>query len=340
MPTDSKAPERPRQVTLSGWLIIVGSVLVVLSAYERMSGLHSLETQEAISDFLSKPPGDELGLSREGAQSLLRLLAMVAGAAAAAAAILGWQVLSRSRSARVALSVLTVPLFVGGMAVFGFLAALVVVAIVMLWVQPAKDWFNGISPVARVAPAPPRRAPVAPVASAEPAWPPSAPQQAAPQPPAPQPAAPRPASVTAGAIVTWVTCGLALLLMGITVLVLLAAPDVVFDEVRKQDPSFGQDGLTESEVRQAAFVGCGIAGLWCIAAIGFAVAAFNGYRWGWRALLISTITAGVASSLLMLGSVVMLVPLVAAAVTLGMLLRPESKAWCRRTSGGRGSVSP
>ena len=140
---------------------MVGSVLVVLSAYERMSGLHSLETQEAISDFLSKPPGDELGLSRDGAQSVLRLLALVAGAAAAAAAILGWQVLGRSRSARVALSVLTVPLFVGGMAVFGFLAALVVVAIVMLWVQPAKDWFDGVSPVARVAAAAPTPTPPA-----------------------------------------------------------------------------------------------------------------------------------------------------------------------------------
>jgi hypothetical protein len=336
MPTDSPALERPRQVTLAGWLIVVGSVLVVLSAFERMSGLHSLETQEAISDFLSKPPGDDLGLSRDGAQSALRVLALVAGATAAAAAILGWHVLSRSRSARVALTVLTVPLFVGGMAVFGFLAALVVVSIVMLWVQPAKDWFDGKAPVARVTPAPapspspspspaPGATPVGPVATV--AWPPA-------------PVAARPTSMTAAAIVTWVTCGLALAVMAMTVLVLLAAPDIVFDEVRKQDPNFGKDGLTESDVRQAAFVGSAIAGAWCIAAIGFAIAAFNAYRWGWRALVISTIAAGVASSLLMLGSLVLLVPLAAAAATVGLLLRPESRAWCRRTRGRRGSVSP
>jgi hypothetical protein len=335
MPPDTSAPERPRQVTLAGWLIIIGSVLVVLSAYERMSGLHSLETQEAISDFLSKPPGDELGLSREGAQSLLRVLAMVAGAAAAAAAILGWQVLSRSRSARVALTVLTVPLFVGGMAVFGFLAALVVVAIVMLWVQPAKDWFNGVSPVARVAPPAPPVPAASPPAYAPASGTPFGAPSARPQPPAA-----RPGPVTAAAIVTWATCGLALAVMAMTVLVLLAAPDVVFDEVRKQDPSFGEGSLSESDVRRAAFVGSAIAGVWCLAAIGFAVAAFNAYRWGWVALLISTIATGVASSLLMLGSLVLLVPLAAAAATLGLLLRPESKAWCRRTSGGRGSVSP
>ena len=41
---------------------------------------------------------------------------------------------------------LALPLFVGGMAVFGFLAALVVVSVVMLWLQPAKDWFDGVTP--------------------------------------------------------------------------------------------------------------------------------------------------------------------------------------------------
>ncbi len=324
MPADSSTPVRPRQVTLAGWLIVVGSVLVVLAAYERMSGLHSLETQEAIADFLAKPPGDELGLSVDGAQSLLRVLALVAGAAAAASAILGYQVLTRSRSARVALTVLTVPLFVGGLAVFGFLASLVVVSIVMLWFQPAKDWFNGVTPAP---------------ATARPEPPAVAPPDPAPAVPGP-PVAVRPTPVTAACVVTWVTCGLALLVMAMTVLVLLAAPDLVFDEVRKQDPNFGSGDLTESDVRRAAFIGCSIAALWCVAAIGFAVAAFNGYRWGWRSLLISTFAAGMGASLLMLGSLVMLVPLAAAAVTVGLLLRPESRAWCRRAPGRRGSVSP
>jgi hypothetical protein len=326
MPTDRPVPERPRQVTLAGWLIVVGSVLTVLSAFERMSGLHSLETQEAISDFLAQPPGDGLGLSVDGAQSLLRVLALVAGATAAAAAILGFQVLSRSRSARVALTVLALPLFVAGMAVFGFLAALVVISVVMLWLQPAKDWFDGVTPAR-----PAERTAAAPAAMVGPV-------EAGP-PAAVRPAAARPSSVTAACIVTWVVCGLALVVMGMTLLVLLAAPDLVFDEVRRQDPGFGQDGLSEAEVRQAAFVSCAVAGAWCVAAIGFAVATFNGYRWGWVALVISTVAAGAASALLMLGSLVMVVPMASAAVTVGLLLRPESRAWCRRTSRRRGSVS-
>lgn len=334
MPTDGPVPERPRQVTLAGWLIVVGSVLTVLSAFERMSGLHSLETQEAISDFLSQPPGDGLGLSVDGVQSLLRVLALVAGATAAAAAILGFQVLSRSRSARVALTVLALPLFVGGMAVFGFLAALVVIAVVMLWLQPAKDWFNGVTPAR-----PADRSAAAPAAPVRPAGPAGVRPPAAPAAPAARPPAARPSSVTAACIVTWVACGLVLGVLGMTLLVLLAAPDLVFDEVRRQDPGFGRDGLSEAEVRQAAFVGGAVAGTWCLAAIGFAVATFNGYRWGWVALVISTVAAGAASALLMLGSLVMVVPMAAAAVTMGLLLRPESRAWCRRTPRRRGSVS-
>jgi len=329
MPSDRSAPERPRQVTLAAWLIVGGSVLVVLSAFERMSGLYSLETQESISDFLSRSPGDQLGLSADDAQSLLRVLAMMAGAAAAAMAILGHRVLTRSRSARVGLTVLAPALLVGGMAVFGFGTALVVAAVVMLWLQPAKDWFNGVTPAP-----PPARAPA----------PPPAFQQSSSAPPPPafmgQPRASRPAPVTGACIVTWVVCGLALCLMGLTVMVLVAAPDAVFDELRRQDPDLDLGGLSEAEVRRAAFVGSAIGSAWCLAAVGFAVATFRGLRWGWVALLASTVAAGVASTFVMVGSFVMVAPLAASAVTVGLLLRPESRAWCRRTNQRRGSVSP
>lgn len=345
MPPASSTPERPRQVTLAGWLIVIGSVMVVGSAFERISGLHSLETQEEIADFLSRPPGDGLGLSVDGAQSALRVLAMVAGGAAAAAAILGYQVLRRSRSARLGLTVLTLPLLVGGVAVLGFVAMLVVVSVLMLWLQPARDWFNGVNPqrpvrepVAAGGAPPPHEAhqQQSPPPPSTVGWPPTAPAA----PPAGAPGGRRPAAVTGACVVTWVACGLALLLMAFTVLVFATAPDLVFDELRRQDPDFDQGGLSEGELRQAAIVGSALGSLWCLAAIGFAVAVFRGLRWGWVALVITSGAAGVASALLMLGSPVLVVPLAAAAVTMGLLVRSESRAWCRRTTGGRGSVSP
>lgn len=144
--TASSTPSRPRQATLSGWLIMLGSVFVVLTVFERVAGLQSLETQQSVERFLAEPPGDGLGLGVQGVLGILRALALVAGACAAAAAVLGYFVLQRSHGARLALSVLALPLFVAGMATGGFMSSVVVASIVMLWFQPARDWFNGVTP--------------------------------------------------------------------------------------------------------------------------------------------------------------------------------------------------
>ncbi|MGA8847713.1 MAG: hypothetical protein WB471_13945, partial [Nocardioides sp.] len=139
----AKPLPRPRQVTFSGWSIIVGSVLTILYAFQRVSELGSLEAQEAAADFISTPPGDGLGMSLDDVELAIRIMCLVAGGTAAAAAILGWQVLQGSRSARVVLSVLAPILFVAGLTSGGLFSALVAAGVVMLWVQPARDWFNG-----------------------------------------------------------------------------------------------------------------------------------------------------------------------------------------------------
>ena len=56
------APPRPPQVTLAAMMIMGGSALVVVTVFERVAGLHSLETREAVQRFLAEPPADELGL--------------------------------------------------------------------------------------------------------------------------------------------------------------------------------------------------------------------------------------------------------------------------------------
>ena len=116
---------RPRQVTLVGWLTMVGSVAVVALVFDRLAGLNSLETRQAVEKFLAEPPGSDLGVGVDGVLSVIRTLSMVAAGCATAAAILGYQVLRRSRSARLALTVLAVPLFVAGMVTGGFVSSLV-----------------------------------------------------------------------------------------------------------------------------------------------------------------------------------------------------------------------
>ena len=121
----SEQSPRPRQVTLVAWLTMVGSVIVVVLVFDRIAGLHTLETRQSVEKFLAEPPGSDLGVGVDGVLSVIRTLAMVAAGCATAAAILGYQVLRRSRSARLALTVLAVPLFFAGLVTGGFVSSLV-----------------------------------------------------------------------------------------------------------------------------------------------------------------------------------------------------------------------
>ena len=56
------SPSRPRQVSFAAWLIIGGSLFVLVSAFEQMAGVQSLDTRRAVQDFLAEPPADGLGV--------------------------------------------------------------------------------------------------------------------------------------------------------------------------------------------------------------------------------------------------------------------------------------
>lgn len=129
-----------------GWMIVVGSVLVVVNVFEMIGGIRSLETREMLEEYLTDGPGTQLGWSVETGLQALRATAMVAAACAAAAAVLGWFVLRRNRGARLGLTVIAFPLFVTGVVAGGFMSSLVAASIVLLWVQPSRDWFDGKAP--------------------------------------------------------------------------------------------------------------------------------------------------------------------------------------------------
>src|SRR6478609_5732199 len=193
-------PARPRQVTMAGWMIMVGSVFAIALVFERVSGLHTLESQAAIREFLAKPPGSDLGIGVDAVVTTIRTLAMVTAGCAAAAGILGYQVLRRSRSARLAVTVLAVPLFLAGMVTGGFITSVVAASAAILWLQPARSWFDGTTPPPRRT-APVSSAPVVPPA-ASPADPFAAPTTPV-APPAPAAAA-RPQAVVWACVLTWV----------------------------------------------------------------------------------------------------------------------------------------
>ena len=56
--------QRPPQVSLASGIVMFSSVVVLLTAWERVTSLRSLETQDAIRDVLADAPFSSLGLDR------------------------------------------------------------------------------------------------------------------------------------------------------------------------------------------------------------------------------------------------------------------------------------
>ncbi|GAB7002722.1 hypothetical protein JCM18899A_01930 [Nocardioides sp. AN3] len=124
-------------------MIVAGSVAVVATVFQQIAALHSIDTRDAMGRVLDQAPFDASGISVDDLLGVIKVLSMIAAACATATAILGWQALQRSKSARIALSVLAVPLFLTGVGTGGVLSTVVAVAIGLLWLQPARDWFDG-----------------------------------------------------------------------------------------------------------------------------------------------------------------------------------------------------
>ena len=80
-------------------------------ALGQVAVLHSLDTREAVEEYLSSRPATSSGSTCRACSRCCGSCWTVTAVAAAAAAVLGWYALQRSQGARLALSVLAVPLF-------------------------------------------------------------------------------------------------------------------------------------------------------------------------------------------------------------------------------------
>ncbi|HEX5086738.1 MAG TPA: hypothetical protein VFV89_02950 [Nocardioides sp.] len=321
-------PARPPQVTVAGWMVVAGSVLVVLSALDQGAGLHSLDTREAVQKFLADPPGDQLGLSLQGGLMAFRVLLTVAAVTAAASAILGYYALQRSKAARMALTVLAVPLLLTGFSFQsgGVFPAMVAAAVVMMWFQPGRDWFNGITrPATPAAPAPPPTPPEpAPVdrdrllALPPPTRPPLHPTPYAGHAAAAR--ATRPASITWACVITWTSTVTVFVVFALTLVQFLATPEVYVDEFHRQNPELS---ISDSDLKTLLLVLSIVFMVWSALAAGLAVLV-------WRRVAWAAVALGVSAALACLT----LVPIVASVATGILLLRPEARAWMRGRDAG------
>lgn len=133
--------QRPPQVSLASGIVMFSSVVVLLTAWERVTSLRTLETQEAIRGVIEDAPFSSLGLTVSSTTELLRVSCMVAAACACATAILGWYVRKPDRSFRLALTVFAVVVFLTGIPAGGLAGSFVAAGAAMLWMQPAREWF-------------------------------------------------------------------------------------------------------------------------------------------------------------------------------------------------------
>jgi hypothetical protein len=141
--SEAKSLARPRQVTTAGVMGVVGSALIVVSLFDALQRLRSVEMRQAVDTFLAEPPGDGLGVSTAEALDLLHGLVLLNGALAAAAAVLAVYVFQRHHAARIGFSIVAGLLLLASPFSGGVTAMVVGFAAVMLWSRPARDWFAG-----------------------------------------------------------------------------------------------------------------------------------------------------------------------------------------------------
>jgi len=350
--TDSKTLPRPPQVTMAGWVAIVGSVFVVIGVWEVIANLRSLDTRERTEDMLSDSPMDGTGIGVEEWLSIMHTVSLVAAGCATAAAILGWHVLKRSRGARVGLSVVAIPLFFSGLFAGAFLSSMVAVAAALLWTKPSRDWFDGIAATPATTPSrfgiPGGSAersggwPPGPGTAPPPSGPPTSlpPPEGSPYPLPPPPGMPstampaqrpafstaRPTELLQACLVTWVCAGVVLLGSAMVVLALAVQPSLAQD-LYDQDSSFADAGLTPSTIRSFFLALFSVLAVWSTAAIVLAVFAFTGRNWARLGLVGCAVTAGVLCLAVALGSPFLILPALACGGSAFLLLRPRVHHW-------------
>jgi hypothetical protein len=354
----SKDPQqRPGQATLAGGLIIGGSIVVVLTAWQRIATLHTIEAQERLQQAVSQPAFDGLGMSLDTLSTVVRVLCLVAAGAATAATILGFQVFKRSTSARIALTVLAPLLLIGGFATEGFFAPMVVAGITLLWLQPTRDWYAGrpwrqryeqrrsdriaalrspgqaATPPSPTGPTAPPVAPTEPGLQGEHGVPAHAPQ-GSPASEAPDGAGireRRPPGLVLACVMTWVTSSLVILSLVATAVVASIQRDELMVEIEKQQGELVETyGLTETDLLAAVYLMVGGLVLWAIAAIVLAYLTFRRHNWARITLAVSSAVAGVTALAMSIGNPALILLVAILAISTWLLLRADVAAWFRR----------
>ena len=143
--------QRPRQVTVAAGIGLVGCLVLVIDLFDTMAHTRTVDARDGIASFLSKPPGDGLGLSVDQVLELWRVVLLLSGALAAAAFVMGIFLIQRHNGARIGFTV-AAGLLLLAMPAVGVVPVVLAVAATGLWSEAARDWFAGRAPRPKPAP--------------------------------------------------------------------------------------------------------------------------------------------------------------------------------------------
>jgi hypothetical protein len=344
---------------MAGWFVVIGSVMLLVTVYSSIASLNTVETRDRVAQWLSTPTGKGLGISVSDALSGLRAALMVTGLGAAASGVLGFFVLQRHRGARIALSVVVVPILLANLVTApltgGLLGALIAAATVVLWTGPARDWFAG-RPVRQPVVPERREQPRPPAATPPSVQPPSAsptttpPADLSTQSPSAQPAASTgfgqrtaqqwapptgppigatatplsvPMIVKVACVLTWVFSGVVSLVYVVMLFVLVVAKDDIVDYVTGL-PEWQDSNIQTSLLLPVLWIGSLLFLAWAVGAMALAFFTWRRHNWA-RYLLIAS--AGVALLAGLFAFPVSLLHLAACLVTIVGLFSAKARAW-------------
>lgn len=352
------ARARPSQVTVAGWTAVAASVIVVLTVFEAMGDLYSVDTRERLTETVTGGTFRGLGISVEDALEWTRWSLYVAGVAAVVTGVLGVYVLRRDKVARVVLTVAAVAVVIASPVDAKFPGMIVGACAALLWTRPARDWFAGrpvtpppVRPRREVEPPP---APVPEIRGPEgdhqppptPSWgappprtdfppptggpvpaswaPPTGPPVASQVPPSVTPPDARPRQVRIACVLTWVATAVSVVGALLLVLVALTDEDALIDEVvadSRWDASADPDLIVPAVLGFAVVVI-----LWCLLNAVLAWFVWRRRRGAWIGLLVSVaLAAGVS----VIGFPPSLLHMAALAGALGLLTSAPTRAWFR-----------
>ena len=324
--------QRPPQVTLASGIVMFASIMVLLTAWERVSALGSLETQDAIRAALAEAPFSSLGLDVQSAtDAAAHGHDGRRGLARAPPRSSGWYVRKPDRSARLALSIFAVPVFLSGMTVGGLAGSFVAAGAAMLWLTPGREWFatgRWTPPAPRPEPsvrdAALRRTP--PPASPPPPHgptgqlPPPAVRVGVRPPPRPHPSwqqaqhqqlHARPAAMVAAFVITVVMAG-GLLTMSLLWVAIAGLSPEFLRSVLEEQPELVDQGLTFDQVRDTVLAFAGAFIVWCVVALVLAGFAMARRDWARRGLMVIAAFSAVGCLFFVLESPLVVFPAMAA----------------------------